>query len=34
VREIPAVELRGKEEKVKVYDVLGKKSKFSPPPAS
>jgi adenylate cyclase len=26
VREIPAVELRGKEEKVKVYDVLGKKS--------
>jgi len=34
VREIPAVELRGKEEKVKVYDVLGKKRKFSPPPAS
>ncbi|MFB0527409.1 MAG: adenylate/guanylate cyclase domain-containing protein [bacterium] len=34
VREIPAVELRGKEEKVKVYDVLGKKSKFSTPPAS
>ena len=34
VREIPAVELRGKEEKVKVYDVLGKKSKFSTPPSS
>jgi len=34
VREIPAVELRGKEEKVKVYDVLRKKSKFSTPPAS
>jgi len=31
VREIPDVELRGKEEKVKVYDVLGKKSKFTPP---
>jgi len=27
VREIPAVELRGKEEKVKVYDVLGKRRK-------
>jgi len=26
VREIPAVELRGKEEKVKIYDVLGKKN--------
>lgn len=26
VREIPAVEIRGKEEKVKVYDVLGKKT--------
>lgn len=34
VREIPAVELRGKEEKVKVYDVLRKKSKFSTPPSS
>ncbi|MBA7539001.1 hypothetical protein ES705_31279 [subsurface metagenome] len=34
VREIPAVELRGKEEKVKIYDVLGKKSKFSTPPSS
>jgi len=34
VREIPAVELRGKEEKVKIYDVLGRKSKFSTPPAS
>lgn len=34
VREIPAVELRGKEEKVKIYDVLGKKSKFSTPPLS
>ncbi|NIM02961.1 HAMP domain-containing protein [bacterium] len=31
VREIPDVELRGKEQKVKVYDVLGKKSKFTPP---
>jgi len=34
VREIPAVELRGKEEKVKIYDVLGKKSKFSTPLSS
>jgi adenylate cyclase len=34
VREIPAVELRGKEEKVKIYDVLGKKSKFLSPPSS